>query len=231
MQGANLSASEDRLIQAARMRIDSLLRGDVDGATLQGAGAFIADLRHWCDGKGISFDAALAEAELAYRSDYNGKAMPPAQRLLELLEASRAELLGSGVPAQTLDSFIAIARDKLSSQVANTARVERVPDSAFEASLRQVGFDQWQQHFARQKSAGVAPKVVRDVGYEKINSSGARGPARDGAIQALGAFCDQNGIQFDRSHIAAQSAPVSALSVSERAKRANGGGKRNGMGS
>ena len=224
MADAKLSSSKDQMIKSARMRIDSLLHVDPDGATFEGESNFIADIHHWCDGKGIDFEGVLTEADAAYRSDCGERPEPPARRLLALLESSRETLVEHGLPASKINDLISLVGERLKKLVVEKPVPVCASDESFEDSLRTVARDQWTDYIARLEVSQIAPEALRDLTKEKIGASGLVGAPREGAQEALKRYCDSKKIHVDFGDISTRRA-VSNLVQRVRASATGRAGK------
>lgn len=185
-------------IAGSRMRVDVLLSSDPSGANMQSAADCVADMRHWCDGKGFDFDAVIADADVAYHSDYGQKPVPPVRRLLNIIENHRQGLVKMGIPADLLEEFERRVIDGVNAYIATEARpVRGQPDQNFEQSVRDVSRDSWSASLNNDLNRGMVPEQVYESARNKLQHGGVHGPAREGAVQAIKRFCTQNGVIFD----------------------------------
>lgn len=192
----NQAEQPDEVIRGAWMRVDTLLRQDPAGAGMEAAANMVADLRHWCDAKGIDFDQVIGQADANYHADHGREAPPtaPAARVLTALGKARPILTREGVPAASLNAFERALMEAINDQFMAARAPRRPSEQVFEDSVAEVARDQWQRAINRDLQKGLRPEQVYQAALDRLSAASLFGPTRRGAIEAVEGFCKEYGM-------------------------------------
>lgn len=187
------------VIRGAWMRIDTLLRQDPAGAGMEAAANLVADLRHWCDAKGISFDDVIALADENHSADQGRDVLPPAPatRVLNALAKARPILVREGVPAKSLNAFERALIEGINEQFATVRPTRMPPADVFEQSVMEVARDQWMGGIRRDLTKGLTAEQVYRAAIDRLAASSLFGPTRSGAVRAIEQHCRDHNLPGD----------------------------------